>query len=61
MNGSGVGKEECQPVTGSEDFGLPTQKGCYALIGNGDTTGGCFITLHMISTIQLFPRNRVLS
>ena len=45
INGSGVGKEECKPVTGSEDFGfmLQKKKGCYALIGNGDTTGGCML------------------
>ena len=45
INGSGVGKEECKPVTGSEDFGfmLEKKKGCYALLGNGDTTGGCML------------------
>ena len=45
INGSDIGKEECQPVTGSEDFGfmLKKKKGCYALIGNGDTTGGCML------------------
>lgn len=45
INGSDVGKEECEPVTGSEDFGfmLEKKKGCYALLGNGDTTGGCML------------------
>jgi len=45
INELGIGNEECQPVTGSEDFGfmLKEKKGCYALIGNGDTTGGCML------------------
>ena len=45
INGSAAGQEDCEPVTGSEDFGfmLEEKKGCYALIGNGDTTGGCML------------------
>ena len=45
INGSDAGQEDCEPVTGSEDFGfmLEEKKGCYALIGNGDTTGGCML------------------
>ena len=45
INDRDTGIGECNAVTGSEDFGfmLEKKKGCYALIGNGDTTGGCML------------------
>ena len=45
INSPKTHREEYPPVTGSEDFGfmLEEKKGCYALIGNGDTTGGCML------------------